>query len=241
MKDLVTKLLQAKAAAGLSLDGWDPRTATSAAIAKREAGDRLPRLRDEYRQEVQARLVKVFVYGAPERVKAMADYLDDQGAVVVDGQHLYNLLAAPVESTIDPRARRLDSHQTLRLRQEYLDVSRLLELADVPELKTAQQDYDALVKTPEETLAACKKIVRRTTGDALNQVYLEKKIIGDTPLTPRSRPPIFPSSSRAATRKKSDTSGCPCSRGSRHCSTRPMMSSTSRPSGTNSVKKWLKS
>lgn len=125
------------------------------------------------------RLVKVFVYGAPDRVKAMADYLDDQGAVVVNGQHLYNLLAAPVESTIDPRARRLDSHQTLRLRQEYLDVARLLELADVPELKTSQHDYDALVKTPEETLAACKKIIRRTTGDALNQVYLDKKVIGD--------------------------------------------------------------
>lgn len=176
---MVTKLLQTKAAASIALDGWDPRTAVGAAVAKRQAADALPGLREEYRQEVAGRVVKVFVYGDPQRVKDMSTYLEDQGAVVIDGQYLYNLLATPVESTVDRNARRFDSHQTLRLRQEYLDVARLLELADVPELKTAQTDYDSLVQTPEATLAACKKIIRRTTGDALNQVYLDRKVVSD--------------------------------------------------------------
>ncbi len=163
----------------MSLDGWDPRTKTSAAIAKRQAADSLEALKNEYRDQVSTRVVKVFVYGESGRVKDMADYLDSKGAVVVDGQAMYNALAVPVEATIDPRARSFDSHQTLRLRQEYFDMAQILGLSEVPDLKTAQSDYDALMLTPDRTLEAVKKIIRRTAGDGLNQLYLAKKVVND--------------------------------------------------------------
>ncbi len=179
LQAVLTKLVQAKATAEMSLDGWDPRTKPGAAVAKREAADTYANLKDDYQNLVTSRIAKVFVFGNKERVEAMGSYLDEQGAIVVNGQALYSLLANPVEQVVDPRARRFDSQQFLRLRQEYLDTAQLLNLESVPDLTTVQSDYDSLVLTPFDTLAVSKKIIRRAVGDSMNALFLQKKIFSE--------------------------------------------------------------
>lgn len=175
LKKLVEDIAAAKAAATEDLSGWDHRTAAGAHLRKSMAQDELRTLTSAYRTAIQNFFVRVFVSGP--RAEAFAASAAKEGAIVVDGNDLYKLLAKGVFESQDPADRKFGPFQFQRLVMEmsYYGAAQNYRSFMSPNLET--NDLDTQTPTFDDLVAKVRRAVRGPNKDELNRLHLEKQIV----------------------------------------------------------------
>lgn len=147
------------------------------AIAKRQAGDRIEELRNQYDRQVWASAAIVFVTGGD--AKARTDFMaraTENEAIVVDSEAFYKNIAARAEATMS--GQRILS---VAVGQEIVsDVARAIgnlapgNFIQYPQLPARY--IDAIFKTGAEVLEVVKAVAAPCTEKPLGITWLERNV-----------------------------------------------------------------
>lgn len=158
------------------LDVLPLRLRPSHEIAAREATERLPVLRDEYRQRILANSLGLFTTGgAPGDAEKFAEVAAKEGPLSVDANELYRTLAEKIEPAMGHTREFVLGH-LLMLHQEMLRLR--LEAGYSPALDLPTL---AAVETAPNVAALAdyiRKLVVQAGGQTLNGLYVASKMIG---------------------------------------------------------------
>lgn len=103
LSDILTDYQKATKQAAKDLDAVPEATRPAHAVAIRAAKDALPRLRSEYFQRIMKNAYGFIVTGDEEKSKQFTQIAAESGAIVIDGDALYNDLANRIQPTIGGR------------------------------------------------------------------------------------------------------------------------------------------
>ncbi len=178
-----------KAAAEVNLEFSDPRTISGRQAAKRDASEKLPKIKDDFEKLLKRGQFGVYVNGPSHLESQFRDAVEENEieAVYLDVRALYKRLASAIEPLM--RAdRSIEPTQHAALVQAYAKVGEELGLPDLPALKFTG---GRAPKTFEGLIDEVRKIIRESGGDRLNILFLQSKI-SETALKIRYHQDILP-------------------------------------------------
>lgn len=176
LKQIVTDLKVAQQSASIDPFTWaDPRTRPAAHLRKMQAEDEVKSLTSAYKTLVVNHFFRVFVSG--DRAQEFGEYAAKEGAVVVDGTHLYTHLAKALWESQDPNQRKFGPHQQFRLVTELGYYGQSQQYMSMMTPKFDPADMDAPTPTMNDLVQKIRRSIRNANGDDLNRLHLEKSIV----------------------------------------------------------------
>lgn len=176
LRQIVSDLKIARQEAAIDPLTWsDPRTRPSAHLRKMQAEDEVKSLTAAYKTLVVNHLFRVFVGG--DRVREFSEFAVKEGAVVVDGAHLYTHLAKALWESQDPNDRKFGPHQQFRLITELSYYGQAQQYFSMMAPQFDPADMDAPTPTLNDLVSMVRRSVRNANRDDLNRMHLEKTIV----------------------------------------------------------------
>lgn len=170
LSEIVKKYNEAKVWAKKDLSNWDPKTSKAAGTQQNMAREQLAVLTNEYCSAVRGRFVKVFLTGEGETFDKVKEYCSQESAPVVDGNLVYNSLAKTIQNTVYG-SKTFSAQQFAALVHATEDLALKNEL----EIPPPQWDgFERMVPTFNDLAQNIKKCIRRTNGDALNNLLMSR-------------------------------------------------------------------
>lgn len=171
LKDLLDNMKTAKT----ELDSLPWQVRPGFGTAKADAIANIPRLRNEYRDQMLANTIFLFPVGTTEEAKKFAEVSSKEGgAVTVDSDEVYQILADAIEPSIGGR-REFTVHQFMLMNDTIEDLSKNYpKRLTVPQ--TALGQLSALANR-QELVDFVKHLVVGSHGTQLSRHLMGEKIV----------------------------------------------------------------
>lgn len=180
MKKSLNRILEeisvAKVTAEVNLDNVAAKFRPARAIAKNDAETQLKILREEYKSKLGPRVATIILSGIRADQAAFTTIAEAEGeTLTIDAEAMYKKMAIDVEPTIGAQ-RQFGGTQLNHLVRSLEDVGRFAGAGFLPVPRLLDVE---IARTPADTIALIKGLIRSQVGDSLNCRYIEACIVED--------------------------------------------------------------
>ncbi len=174
LQQLITKIDENAKLAATDLSEWDPRKLPGMTMRVKEASEALESLQGSYADYVNANSFLLFVTGPKDAVAEYARVAEEEGGTLtVSAAGLYREIATAVMPSIGDR-RVFGVTQLSLLLQELGEIAMRLKIRSIP---TPNLEEISNVPTEEDVVNQIRDIVRKSSGDQVNAVYLKESVV----------------------------------------------------------------
>lgn len=177
IKQLAEDIEKFSKLANTDLDELSPAVRAGWASTIENSKTKLKELERQYSQQVARNSAAVLLLGPADKAQQLADLIKSKGeGFVVDASALYRRLAQHIMPTMrdDGRSVEWGITQTSRLIGALREIGPELGLTELPMPDRVEQPS---VATFDDVLRHVKHVIRSSSGESLNKLYIEKELV----------------------------------------------------------------
>jgi hypothetical protein len=173
LKELAKELALNMKRASVDLEAAPWQTRSSLTNMKREAEEKVERLKTEYYRRVRSNTFGIFLFGDADRIATFVKIAGEEAGVLeVNGGEIYQKLGDSIEPSLGA-SREFGPSQLQRLIGGLQGVRQDLDIRSM-----AMPDIEAVtaVADKQELISYVRKLVQKVVGDDLVRVFVDKRI-----------------------------------------------------------------